>query len=44
MTRKQKILLIRIIAAAVTLAAAALIPADDKIRPFLFLVPYIIAG
>ena len=44
MTRKQKILLIRIIAAAVTLAAAALIPADDKIKPFLFLVPYIIAG
>ena len=44
MTRRQKILLIRIIAAAVTLAAAALVPADGKIKPFLFLVPYIIAG
>ena len=44
MTRRQKILLIRIIAAAVTLAAAAFVPADGKIKLFLFLVPYIIAG
>ena len=44
MTKKQKKVLIRIIAAAVLLIAAALIPVKGLWRLPLFLIPYFIIG
>lgn len=44
MSRKQKRMLIRIIAAAVSLLIAALIPLDHWLKIVLFLIPYFIVG
>ena len=44
MTKKQKKMLCRILAAAVLLIAAVLIPAEDWLKLGLFLVPYLVIG
>ncbi len=44
MTRKQKRMLIRIIAAAVMLVALQFIPVDGWLRAALYLIPYLVIG
>ena len=44
MTRKQKRMLIRIIAAAVMLVALQFIPVDGLLRATLYLIPYLVIG
>lgn len=44
MSRKQKIILYRIIAAALLLAAVSFIPATGILRLFLFTLPYLVTG
>ena len=44
MTAKQKKMLMRIILSALLLAAAVLIPAQGRLRPILFLIPYAVIG
>ena len=44
MTRKQKKTLIRILAAAVLLIAAALLPVEGWTKLLVFLIPYLTAG
>ncbi len=44
MSRKQKKTLIRIILSAIALIAVLLVPANSTLKPFLFLIPYLIIG
>ena len=44
MTKKQKKMLYRIIAAAIVLVIASLIPEETILRPIVFLISYVIIG
>lgn len=44
MSKKQKKTLIRIILSAIALIAVLLVPANSTLKPFLFLIPYLIIG
>ena len=44
MSKKQKMMLARIVAGAVLFVAAILIPAEDWLKLILFLVPYLVVG
>ena len=44
MTKKQRVVLYRIIAAAVLLLAVHLIPAEGWVKGLLFLIPYLVIG